>query len=249
MSMIPTLNTPNTRKNNYTILADGEYEARIVRFSGMGVQKQAPWTDPVTKEVKEKQPAFKADVVFELIGIDTSGTDHEGKALEARPACQFKSYPINPRAKRSGMLDLVRMIDPSVTELKGDLAWFREMLMGQPVTLIISHYTNKAGEVKNSIKGITPVPTKYRSGVGEARTDMVFFDPYSESDANVVSYNKLYPYQRTMLTEAIDTKNIPLAGREVTSAQATEMVQPTAVIETVNQEPQSTAEFDDEIPF
>lgn len=251
MSTIPTFGgNGSSRKFNYDLIADGEYEARITRFIGLGVHKQDPWKDPKTGEVKEKQPAFRADVTFELIGVDTSGTDAEGNALEARPACQFKTYPVNPRAKNSGMLDLMKMIDPSITSLKADLSWFKEVLMGQPVNLVIGHYVNKAGEKKNKILSIAPIPTKYRGGVGEARTEVVFFEPYSDSDENVMAYNKIYPYQRNMLTEALDKANIPLAGKEATAPSATEMSVGKPTVETIDKEPSVTGEaFDDDCPF
>lgn len=248
MSMIPEFNTgSSSKKFSYNVIPDGEYEARIVRFVGLGVHKQDPWTDPKTKEVKEKQPAFRADVTFELIGLDATGKDAEGKDLEARPACQFKTYPVNPRAKNSGMLDLCKMIDPSITALKGDLNWFKEILLGQPVNITIGHYVNKAGETKNKIARIDPIPTKYRAAVGDARTDLVFFDPYASNDESNASYNKIYPYQRNLLTESLDTKNIPLAGKEVVSAAATEMQQPKPTIATVDKEPEVA--FDDDVPF
>lgn len=248
MSMIPQMSSTSTAKKfTYNVIPDGEYEARIVRFIGLGVHKQDPWTDPKTKEVKEKQPAFRADVTFELIGQDATGVDSEGKPLEARPACQFKTYPVNPRAKNSGMLDLCKMIDPSIQALKGDLNWFKEVLLGQPVNITIGNYTNKAGEVKNKIVRIDPIPAKYRGGVGEARTDLVFFEPYATTDENVASYNKIYPYQRNLLVDAMDAKNIPLAGKEVEKAASTEMHEPKATVETIDKEP--NVALDDDIPF
>ena len=71
---------------------------------------------------------------------------------------QFKSYTVNPRAKNSGMLNLVKMIDPSIQALKGDLSWYKDMLLGQPVNLVVGSYVNKNGETKNTIKSITPTP-------------------------------------------------------------------------------------------
>lgn len=249
MSSIPTINTGSTSKKfSYDLIPDGDYEARIVRFIGLGVHKQDPWTDPKTKEVKEKQPAFRADVTFELIGVDATGVDSEGKPLEVRPACQFKTYPVNPRAKNSGMLNLCKMIDPSIDTLKGELTWYKDVLLGQAVNITIGHYENKAGEKKNKILRIDPIPSKYRSGVGEARTELVFFEPYATTDENVASYNKIYPYQRNLLVDALDSKNIPLAGKEVEKAANTEMSEPKPNIETVNSAPNDVP-FDDDIPF
>ena len=219
-----------------------------MRLIGLDVHKQDPWTDPKTKEVKQKQPAFRADVTFELMGQDATGVDSEGKPLEVRPACQFKTYPVNPRAKNSGMLELCKMIDPSIKSLKGDLGLFKDVLLGQSVNITIGNYTNKAGEVKNKIVRIDPIPTKYRSGVGEARTELVFFEPYATTDENVASYNKIYPYQRNLLVDAMDSKNIPLAGKEVEKASNTEMSEPKPTIQTVDSAP-NDAPFSDDIPF
>lgn len=246
--MIPE--TGNTRKFKYTTIADGEYEARIVRVVGLGVHKQDPWIDPVTKVPTPKAPAFRMDLAFELIGVDAHGVDSDGKALDPKPSCQFKSYTVNPRAKNSGMLNLIKMIDPSVQALKGDLNWYKDMLLGQPVNLVIGSYVNKAGETKNSIKTISPIPTKYRDGIAPARCETVFFEPYAETDANVMAYNDLFPFQRNMLTQAEDAKNIPLAGREVVKATETEQKEPVANIPTVHSEPDVTGSVgDDESPF
>lgn len=248
MSMIP--DTTTARKFNYDVIKDGEYEARIVRVVGLGVHNQDPWIDPVTKAVTPKSPAFRMDLAFELIGVDATGTDSEGKPLDPKPACQFKSYTVNPRAKNSGMLNLIKMIDPNVQALKGDLNWYKEMLLGQPVNVMVSSYTNKAGQRKNSIKGITPIPTKYRNGVAEARSPMVFFEPYAETDANLEAYTNLFPFQRNMLTQANDAKNIPFAGREVVKGSDTEQKEPTASIPTINTEPDVTGSVgDDDSPF
>lgn len=246
MSMIPE--AQSTRKFNYTPVADGEYEARIVRVVGLGVHNQDPWVDRKTGAVTPKAPAFRMDLAFELIGIDTQGTDSEGKPIDPKPSCQFKSYTVNPRAKNSGMLDLIKMIDPSVQSLKGNLEWYKDMLLGQPVNLVVGSYVNKAGETKNSIKSIAPIPTKYRSGVGAARSELVFFEPYTDNDANVAAYSNLFPFQRNMLTLANDAKNIPLAGREVVKASDTEQHEAPANIPTIEQEPNVVVD-DNDSPF
>lgn len=248
MSMIPTIATAS-RKSNYDVIPDGEYEARIVRVVGLGVHNRDPWIDPKTKAVTPKNPAFRMDLAFELIGVDATGKDSDGKALEPRPACQFKSYDVNPRAKNSGILDLCKMIDPSIQALKGDLSWFKDVLLGQPVNILVNSYTNKAGKVKNSIKTISPIPTKYRAAVGEARSPLVFFEPYAETDENVASYQLMFPFQRNLLTQANDAKNMPLAGREITRASETEQKEATPSIPTIDKEPASTYEDDNDSPF
>ncbi|QWY14151.1 hypothetical protein PQC41_gp034 [Escherichia phage vB_EcoP_SU7] len=246
MSMIPELSV--SRKSNYDVIPDGEYEARIVRVVGLGVHNRDPWIDPKTKAVTPKNPAFRMDLAFELIGVDATGTDNEGKPLDPRPACQFKTFDVNPRAKNSGILNLIKMIDPSVQALKGDLGWFKDMLLGQPVNILVNSYVNKAGEKKNSIKSITPIPTKYRDSVGAPRSELIFFEPYAETDANLAAYQAIFPFQRNLLTQANDAKNIPLAGREVTKASDIEQKDATPSIPTINEEPQSTFEEDDS-PF
>ncbi|MCS5736997.1 hypothetical protein, partial [Herbiconiux daphne] len=209
--MIPE--SQSTRKYNYEAMAEGEYEARIVRIAGLGVHPQDPWVDRKTGVVTQKAPAFRLDIAFELIGQDTKGTDSEGKPIDPKPSCQFKSYVVNPRAKNSGILDLIKMIDPSVQAMKADLDWIRDKLLGQPVNLLLNQYTNKMGQTKNGIKTISAIPTKYRDAVGAARCEFVFFDPYVETDESVAAYASLFPFQRTMLTAANDAKSIPLAGR------------------------------------
>lgn len=248
MSSIPSMQS--SRKINYTTIADGEYEARIVRVIGLGVHKQKPWTDRKTGVTTQKNPAFRMDVAFEILGVDTKATDSDGKELDPRPACQFKSYYVNPRAKNSGMLDLIRMIDPSVEALKTDLTWYRDMLLGQPVNVLINSYTNQEGDKKNSIKSLAPIPTKYRSNVAAARCDLVFFEPYADTDENAIAYSNMFPFQRNMLLEATDTANIPMAGREVPKPGDTEQKEAKPTIQTVDKEPETVDDpWGDEAPF
>ncbi|MGL5015038.1 MAG: hypothetical protein ACRC6V_12220 [Bacteroidales bacterium] len=204
---IPTTRNSSASKNTYNALPDGDYPARIVRFVGLGVQEQPEY------QGQKKDPAFKCSLQVELIGVDATGVDGEGKALEARPACQFKDYFLFPGAKRGGVYDLVRVLDPSLEKVPGDLEWFIDKL-DSIVNVTVGHYMTKQGEKRNKIVAISSIPSMFKSQVGAARSDMVGFNPYIDSPEMMAAYGKIFKFQRDILAEAFDRDNIPYAGKE-----------------------------------
>lgn len=233
-------------KKNYDLLKKGDYDARIVRIVMLGRQ-EFTFTDKKTGVTETKQN-YAIEVAYELIGVDATGTDHEGKPLDPRPSCMFQRYKLIPSSTRGNFLDIIACVDPSITKQPNDPDWLRDHLLGQPINLIIDTWTSKDGSKSGNNFKVSPIPTKYRAGVGDARSDMVYFEPYSDNDDNQQAYQKLYPYQRTALAEALDKDVIPFAGREVTKAGDTEQNAGRATIETSNREP-SVADEDDDVPF
>jgi len=251
---IPSMRVSNRKKTVYDSIPDGDYPARIVRFTGLGVQDQQAW------EGEKKSPAFKCSIAFELIGLDATGLvfendeDKVGKPIEPRPSCQFKDYFLFPGAKRGGVFDLVRCIDPSLQAVPGDLEWFMQRL-GEIVSVRVGSYKNKLGVVKNKVVSVSPIPQMFRSQVGDARSEMVAFNPYKDTPEMFAAYSKMYKFQRDDLASAHDAKNIPFAGKEVsrgdegetnnqTQNQAPRQPQNQVV---ANNEP--PMDFDDDIPF
>ncbi|MGL5012883.1 MAG: hypothetical protein ACRC6V_01145 [Bacteroidales bacterium] len=242
-TMIPTSRTP-AAKNSYDVLPDGDYPARLVRFIGLGVQAQKPY------QGQAKDPAFKCSLQFELIGVDATGRDGEGKPLEARPACQFKDLFLFPNAKRGGVFDFCRVLEPGIEKAPGTLEWFINKL-DSIVSVTVGSYTDKAGNRKNCINAISAIPSMFKSQVGPSRCELVGFNPYVDTTDMMASYSKLFKFQRDMLAEAHDRDNIPFAGKEpmkqespmqADRAQAQRAAAPAA---SVNDAPQ----FDDDVPF
>lgn len=207
MSTIPTNRTSSASKNTYNVLPDGDYPARIVRFLGLGVQDQPEW------QGQKKEPAFKCSVQFELIDVDATGVDGEGKALEARPACQFKDYFLFPGAKRGGVFDLCQILDPTIEKVPGDLGWFIGQL-DQIVNVNVGHYVTKTGEKRNKVVRVSAIPSMFKKQIGAARCELVGFDPYEDTPEMFGAYSKLFKFQRDILNEAHDRANIHFAGKE-----------------------------------
>ncbi|MFW3388457.1 UNVERIFIED_CONTAM: hypothetical protein RF648_20945, partial [Kocuria sp. CPCC 205274] len=198
--------------------------------------------------ITETKQNYAIEIAYELIGIDATGTDHEGKPLEPRPSCMFQRYKLIPSSSRGNFLDIIKMVDPSVTKQPNDPDWLRDNLLGQPVNLSVDVWTSKDGSKSGNNFTVSPIPSKYRSGVGAPRTDLVYFEPYTDNDENNQAYQKLYPYQRAALLEALDKDVIPFAGREVTKASDTEQNAGRSTVETTDREPEST-EYDPDCPF
>ncbi|MFW3388473.1 UNVERIFIED_CONTAM: hypothetical protein RF648_21025, partial [Kocuria sp. CPCC 205274] len=119
--------------------------------------------------------------------------------------------------------------------------------LNAPVNLSVDVWTSKDGSKSGNNFTVSPIPAKYRAGVGEARSDILYFEPYTDNDENNQAYQKLYPYQRTALAEALDKDVIPFAGREVVKAGDTEQKEGRSSVETTNQEP--SVAYDDDAPF
>lgn len=204
---IPTTRNSSASKNVYNAIPDGDYPARLVRFVGLGIQDQPEY------QGQKKDPAFKCSIQVELIGVDATGVDGEGKPLEARPACQFKDYFLFPGAKRGGVFDLVRVLDPSLEKVPGDLEWFMDRL-DSIVNVTVGHYMTKTGEKRNKIVAISAIPSMFKSQVGPARSELVSFNPYDDSPEMMNAYGKIFKFQRDILAEAHDREFIPFAGKE-----------------------------------
>lgn len=250
MAKIPSNRTTgSSKKTTYNAIPDDTYMARIVRFIGFGMQEQ-----PVFDEKEVKDPAFKCSIQFELLGTDVTGVDHEGKPIEPRPACQFRDYFLFPGAKRGHVYDLCRVLDPTIDKVPGDLDWFLDKL-GSVVNVQVGSYKDKQGNIKNKVVSVSSVPSMFKNQAPAARTDLVGFDPYTESESNMIAYAKLFPFQRTILEEAIDKDNIPYAGKEHMKLEGgadktkTEDKTTTKVVEQKPNEVDADVPFDDDVPF
>lgn len=206
MTSIPSMRAP-AAKNTYDVIPDGDYPARVVRFIGLGIHEPKPFKGQV------KDPAFKCAMQFELIGIDATGKDGEGKPLEPRPACQFKDMFLYPNAKRGGVFDFCRTIDPSLQKSPNNLEWFIENL-GAIVSVTVGHYIGGDGKPRNCINNISAIPSMFKSQVGPARSELVGFNPYVDTPEMMGAYSKLFKFQRDIIAEAHDRADIPFAGKE-----------------------------------
>jgi hypothetical protein len=219
MSSIPSFSSKPKIVREYNLIANGDYPARISRFIGLGVHEQPPY------QGQAKDPAFKSMFEFELIGMDTSGEEitnagtpeEERKPLDPTPSCQFSDMFLFPGASRGKVFDLCQVLDPSMDKVPRDLDWF-EAHLGAIVNVKVGRYTIKngpnAGKERNTVKGISAVPSMFKNQVGEARRTFVYFDPYVETDKAFSAYSQLFNYQRTMLEEALDHEHITYSGME-----------------------------------
>lgn len=212
MAKIPS-NRSTAKKVTYTHTEAGLYPARLVRFIGYGVQEQPVWKDQV------KEPAFKVSLAFELYDpktlkpISVVGIDAEGKETDPRPSCVFQDYFLFPGAKRGKVFDFVTSIDPTLTKAPDDIEWFTERL-GTPLNVNVGTYPRKDGTFGNKVISVDGMPAFMANQLERARTKLVGFDPYESEELMVDAYAELYPYQREILSQAIDAVHIPLAGKE-----------------------------------
>lgn len=247
---------PSTRNSKksvtiYDVIPDGDYPARISRFVGLGVQEQPEFKG------EKKAPAFKCSLAFELIGVDATGTEYEnekdasegknGKAIEARPSCQFQDMYLFPGASRGKVFDLVQVLDPSLKEVPGNLEWFMEQL-NEVVNVRVGSYKDKRGNMRNKVVAVGAIPSMFKNQVGAARLETLAFNPYVDSPDMMLAYSNLYKFQRDIIAEAMDKENIPFAGKEPLKQDNGGKPQTTTNNSgTTSSEP--PVDFDDDIPF
>ncbi|WPH64843.1 hypothetical protein [Vibrio phage vB_VpaP_SJSY21] len=260
MSTIPSNTSRKKTEYIYDIIPDGDYPARLVKFVGLGVQDQPDY------QGQPKPPAFKASFAFELIGMDATGMikkfDAAGEleseeAMEPKPSCQFGDYYLFPGAQRGKVFDLCKVLDPSVTKVPGELSWFENQI-GQIVSVTVGHYTVKngpnKGRIRNTIRGVSAIPGMFKSQVGEARSDLLFFEPYADTPQLFEAYSKLYGFQREILAGAHDAANIPFAGKEpadngVDGQSGEPERQPAQSPTSAGTATQGGSDYDDDMPF
>lgn len=207
MAKIPSTKTSKFPKVIYDLLASTDYDARMTRFVGLGVQEQPEW------QGQKKGPAFKCAITFELVGTDVTGKDEEGKAVDPRPACMFADFFLFPGAKRGKVFDLCQILEPGIESVPDNLEWFQKKL-DSVLNLKVGTYKDKTGNIRNKTESLSPIPAKYQGAVVESRTDKVFFDPYEDTTEAFEAYSKVYKYQQEILANAIDKADIPFAGKE-----------------------------------
>ena len=242
MSKIPTTRKASTAKTTYNALENDVYLARIVRFIGLGVQDQPEWNG------EKKDPAFKSSFQFELLGVDATGVDSEGKAIDPRPACQFGDFYLFPGAKRGKVFDLCKVLDPALEKVPGDLSWFTNKL-GAVLNVEVGSYTDKNGNVRNKIVGLSPASRRDRDNAEDARSEMVGFDPYTDSPEMMDAYSKLFKFQRDMLAEAHDSANIVYAGKEPAKQEGMVSKPKAPAAQGTTAPAQGGVAYDDDIPF
>ncbi|MFW3388301.1 UNVERIFIED_CONTAM: hypothetical protein RF648_20135, partial [Kocuria sp. CPCC 205274] len=201
---------------------------------------------------EKKNPAFKSTFAFELIDVDTTGTEFEndqdktGKPIDPRPACQFLDAYLFPGAGRGKVFELCEVLEPGIKEVPGNLEWFMARL-GEIVNVRVGHYVDKRGQKRNKIVGVSAIPNMFKKQVGDARLETVAFNPYSDTPENLEAYSKLYKFQRDQIAEAIDKENIPFAGKEPIKNSDQERKPTTTNTGTTN--PDESGEFADDVPF
>lgn len=204
MSNIPSMSSGQA--TTYSIVKKGAYPARLVKFVGFGMQEQPPY------QGQPKAPAFKGLFLFELAGQKITAT--KGDETKELPAVIMASLNIFPGGKRGKTFELCQILDDSITAVPGNLDWFREQLNKELLVTVGTYVSKKNNTERNCYNGASVMIAGMT--VPEAESELVFFDPYNGSEEMKSVYEKLLPWERKVLEEAIDAEHIPFAGMEVT---------------------------------
>lgn len=162
--------TANTNSNvEYSNLAEGEHEGRLVYVADLGLQERSYMGD-------EKPPAQQVSLGIEIIGetVTIDGKE-QPRLMWTKPFNIF--YQMNELGNE---YKYYKVFDQSAQE--GQVAdW--DSALGKPCNVIVKHQVAKDGKVYDNIDSITPIPSKYQDAVGAATiTDQAVGDAEDENN-------------------------------------------------------------------
>jgi len=205
MSNIPSMSSGQSTE--YSIIKKGAYPARLVKFVGFGMQEQQPYKGT------PKAPAFKGLFLFELIGKTITAT--KGEETKELPAVIMASLNVFPGGSRGKTFELCEILDDTLSAVPGNLDWFKEQLDKTLIVTVGTYVSKKDQKERNCYNGASAMLEGME--VGAATVDLVFFDPYDGGEEMKQVYDKLLPWERKVIGEAVDAQHIPFAGMEVTA--------------------------------
>lgn len=152
--------TKDSKSSNVTFeaLPPGEYEGRLVYIADLGLQSR-------DYKGEEKPPCQQISLGIEICGQSVTIDDEEvPKLLWTKPFNIFAK--LNDKGKE---MELYQVFNPKAEE--GTVAdW--DKYMGDPCSVYITNREGKGdyqGKVFEEIGKVSPIPSKYRSSVPEAR--------------------------------------------------------------------------------
>lgn len=165
--------TPKQEKNTnstveYQNLPEGEHEGRLVYVGDLGIQARE-----FKGEAKPpcQQLSLGIEIIDNVVSID--GKD-QPRILWTKPFNIFQQL-----TEMGKELSMYKIFRPNAKE--GEVAdW--DAVLDLPCTVNVIH-TEKDGTKYDNIDSLLPIPTKYQSAVGEAKTtDMCVGDSEDENN-------------------------------------------------------------------
>jgi len=197
----------SANKKVYSLIPTDEYEARLVSFVLIGVQKQRPFKGT------PKPDALVAKISYELIGETVTVTDGEGNE-ETKPAIVFQDVVVPAAGVTRGHMFNLLQATTGDKETYDDTDKYAD-LIGMPVSLQVGSYTGKQdGVERNGINAVNPIPKKYRDGVEDSTVDTLFFCCYDDSESAKEKYAGLGNFLQGKLAEASDKDFLPCITQE-----------------------------------
>lgn len=153
-------------ESNYTRLGSGEYEGRLVFIGDLGLQERKFKGD-------EKPPCQQITLGVEIVGSDNNG---EPRFLWTRPFNIFSKM-----SELSKEYEFYRIFNPNA---KPDTVADWDAVMGEPCMVHVVTTKSKDGTAEyDNVDHLSPVPAKFKSGIGEARITPCIGDCEDEDNA------------------------------------------------------------------
>jgi hypothetical protein len=202
----------STSTIEYTNVAEGEHEGRLVYVADLGLQER-------NFAGEEKPPAQQLSLGIELVGQEQTLSDGGTlpRILWSKPFNIFQTMN-----ERGNEYKYYKMFVPTARD--GEVAdW--DKVLGMPINVVVSH--SKSGDrTYDNISSMSAIPTKYQSQVtAAATTEMAVGDAEDENNIATKAMFGLVKYLHDKRVNGpVVEKSTPVKAKAVADTEFAEEI-------------------------
>ena len=202
----------STSTIEYTNVAEGEHEGRLVYVADLGLQER-------NFAGEEKPPAQQLSLGIELVGQEQTLSDGGTlpRILWSKPFNIFQTMN-----ERGNEYKYYKMFVPTARD--GEVAdW--DKVLGMPINVVVSH--SKSGDrTYDNISSMSAIPTKYQSQVtAAATTEMAVGDAEDENNVATKAMFGLVKYLHDKRVNGpVVEKSTPVKAKAVADTEFAEEI-------------------------
>ncbi len=200
----------STSTIEYTNVAEGEHEGRLVYVADLGLQER-------NFAGEEKPPAQQISLGIELVGQEQTLSDGGTlpRILWSKPFNIFQTMN-----ERGNEYKYYKMFVPTARD--GEVAdW--DSVLGMPVNVVVTH-TKSGDRTYDNISSMSAIPTKYQSEVtAAATTEMAVGDAEDENNIATKAMFGLVKYlHEKRVNGKVTETSTPVTAKAVANAEFAE---------------------------
>ena len=201
----------STSTIEYTNVAEGEHEGRLVYVADLGLQER-------NFAGEEKPPAQQLSLGIELVGQEQTLSDGGTlpRILWSKPFNIFQTMN-----ERGNEYKYYKMFVPTARD--GEVAdW--DSVLGMPVSVVVTH-TKSGDRTYDNISSMSAIPTKYQSQVTSAATaEMAVGDAEDENNIATKAMFGLvkYLHEKRVNGKVTEKTSTPVKAKAVANAEFAE---------------------------